>query len=218
MEAYNQNMKFDQLSEDERDLIFAIALGDFNLKLERNDIREVVKEEIYKAACREIGNYISKYSRRAKNLLLYYRFESSRKKKKNNFLMQLGDEEIRNMYDLEAMGITVAIMNDIIGFTVAKKYRIKKIFWEDCVISETTKYRLKVWTALDKLPGDVKYRTSKWKNEADKERAAVKLKKVVLKDNWDEVLKRLNEKCDSFPDWYFHKHIMMDNWPANTFN
>jgi hypothetical protein len=51
MGAYDQNMNFDQLPDDERDLIFAIGLIDFNLKLERNDIREVVNVEIYQAAC-----------------------------------------------------------------------------------------------------------------------------------------------------------------------
>jgi hypothetical protein len=166
IEAYNNDMKYDQLSEDENDIIFEMSLGKFSLKLNRNDLREGVKVEIYKAACRKIGNNMGNYSKKAKNQLLYYRFGSSRKKKKYNYLMQIGDEAIIEMYDLEKIGKTISEMNSPMGFRIARKYQIKEIIWEDNGISETTKHRARIWSALYKLRGDVKYRTSKWKIEA----------------------------------------------------
>jgi phenylalanyl-tRNA synthetase alpha subunit len=163
IEAYNTDMKYDQLSEDEKNIIFAVSLFKFNLKLSRNDLREVVKVEIHKAACREIGNNMGNYSKKAKNLLLYYRFGSSRKKKKYNYLMQLRDEATTKMYDLEKIPKTISEMNSTIGFRIARKYQIMEIFWEDNVISETTKHRARIWAALYKIRGDIKYKTNKWK-------------------------------------------------------
>jgi hypothetical protein len=53
--------------EIEKDLILAIALGDFRLKLNMNDIRNAVKTEIWKAALRKLG----KNDPNAKKLLMY---------------------------------------------------------------------------------------------------------------------------------------------------
>jgi hypothetical protein len=43
---YERDKKFDNFSEDERDLILAMTLEDFKLKLQKNDLRKVVKKEI----------------------------------------------------------------------------------------------------------------------------------------------------------------------------
>jgi hypothetical protein len=115
--------------------------------------------------------------------------------------MQLGDEAITEMYDLETIGKTVSEMNGTMGFRIARKYQIKEIFWEDNIISETTKHRARIWSALDKIRGDVKYRMSKWKLETQKEIILRKLKNVVRKDDWDQGLLTINERWDSFPEW-----------------
>jgi hypothetical protein len=45
-----------------------------------------------------------------------------------------------------------------------------------------------------------------------------KLKNGARKDDWDQIIVMLNEKYDSFPEWYFRKYGIMDDWFANTFN
>jgi hypothetical protein len=55
-EAYENDMKFGQFSEDKKDLILAIKLGDFKLKLENCDIRNAVKHEI----CQAVLRYLNK--------------------------------------------------------------------------------------------------------------------------------------------------------------
>jgi hypothetical protein len=56
-EAYENDRKFEMFNEDERDLILAIALRDFKLKLEKGGIRNVMKLEIWKTALRELLNH-----------------------------------------------------------------------------------------------------------------------------------------------------------------
>jgi hypothetical protein len=51
----------------------------------------VVKLEIWKASLRETRSCKSHYRVQIKKLLLYYRFGSSTKNKKKNYLTQLGD-------------------------------------------------------------------------------------------------------------------------------
>jgi hypothetical protein len=83
-ECYTNDSKYEKFSEEEKDLILAIALGDFKMKLEKCDIRNAVKGEIFKAAMREVTKRDLDYSE-AKNILLYYRFGSSKKKKRRNY-------------------------------------------------------------------------------------------------------------------------------------
>jgi hypothetical protein len=71
-EMYDNDRKFEMFKEIEKDLILAIALGDFWLKLNKNDIRNAVKTEIWKAALRELD----KRDLNAKQLLMYYKFGS----------------------------------------------------------------------------------------------------------------------------------------------
>jgi hypothetical protein len=52
--AYDKDKKFDNFSEEERDLILAVALGDFRIRLRKNAIRNAVKEEIWKAVLIEL--------------------------------------------------------------------------------------------------------------------------------------------------------------------
>jgi hypothetical protein len=47
---YEQDKLFEELMDDGENLILAMALGDFNLRLEKGDLREVVRREIWKAA------------------------------------------------------------------------------------------------------------------------------------------------------------------------
>jgi hypothetical protein len=45
-EMYENDRRFEMFNDNEKDLILAIALGDFKLKLEKGDIRNAVKLEI----------------------------------------------------------------------------------------------------------------------------------------------------------------------------
>jgi hypothetical protein len=55
-------------------MILAIALGNFKIKLEKNDIRNAVKKEIFKAAMRDATRQRGLDYTDAKNILQYYRF------------------------------------------------------------------------------------------------------------------------------------------------
>jgi hypothetical protein len=119
---------------------------------------------------------------------------------------------------METIGKSVGEMKSTMRFRVARKYQIKEIFCEDNVTGETTKYSAKIWTALDKLRGDILCKTTKWKLRAQKEMVIEKLKKVVRKEDFEAVMKTLEDRNESSPDWYLEKYKTMDNWLANTFN
>jgi hypothetical protein len=99
--------KFERFNEEEKDMILAIALGDFKIKLEKNDIRNAVKNEIFKTAMRDTTRQRRPWYSEAKNILQYYRFGSSKKKKYRNYLMQLGDRLIYDNYVWEIFGSTI---------------------------------------------------------------------------------------------------------------
>jgi hypothetical protein len=63
-------------------MILTIALGDFKIKLENNDIRNAVKKEIFKAAMRDATKYHGLDRSEAKNILQYYIFGFQKKKEK----------------------------------------------------------------------------------------------------------------------------------------
>jgi hypothetical protein len=109
-------------------LILAIALGDFDLILEKGDLREVVKHEIWKAEKRELKGTKSKCLMEMKNLLLYYRYGSSRKKKKFNYLMQLGGYLIEKAYQWETIGMTVKKYKRNVDLCLKGSLRLKRFF------------------------------------------------------------------------------------------
>jgi hypothetical protein len=82
-ECYANDSMFEKFSEEEKDLILAIALGDFRIKLEKGDIRNAVKIEIFKASMREAVG-LGQHRTEAKQILLNYGFGSSKKKKRRN--------------------------------------------------------------------------------------------------------------------------------------
>jgi hypothetical protein len=78
---YENDKKFEMFKEEEKDLILDIALGDFKLKLKKNDIRNEVKTEIWKAALREYQARFRCITMEWKKLLMYFKFGSSPKRK-----------------------------------------------------------------------------------------------------------------------------------------
>jgi hypothetical protein len=100
-EIYDNDCRFEMFKEIEKDLILAIALGDFRLKLNKNDIRNAVKTEVWKTALRELKQ--GDWDPDVKKLLMHYKFGSLKKNNKKNYLMQLGDKMISMLYVMEQM-------------------------------------------------------------------------------------------------------------------
>jgi hypothetical protein len=80
-EMNEDDRRFEVFNEDEKDLILAIALGDFRFKLEKGDIRNEVKLEIWKAALgkRQIKKW--QMDLESKKILLYDKFGPRKRKK-----------------------------------------------------------------------------------------------------------------------------------------
>jgi hypothetical protein len=127
-EMSDNDKKFDSFKEIEKDMILAIALGNFKLKLEKNDIRNAVKMEIRKAAMREMKSIPYCYKMHDKKLLMYHKFGSSQKKKRHNYLLQLDDLLISNLNQWETNGLKASEWKEIEGLQIAHKYQIKEIF------------------------------------------------------------------------------------------
>jgi hypothetical protein len=119
-EFYKNDPMFENFNDEEQDLILAIALGDFKLKLEKNVIRNPVKQELWKAAMRETGNSHAGDCMEAKNILQYDRFGSSKKKKRKNYLIQLGDDVINEIYRWETFGVDIKDWQEHRGIRIAK--------------------------------------------------------------------------------------------------
>jgi hypothetical protein len=71
------------------------------LKLEKNEVRNAVKHEIWKAM---LGGLIRKGLLKCRQILKYNIFGSTRKKKKKNHMMQLSDKTINELYELGTIG------------------------------------------------------------------------------------------------------------------
>jgi hypothetical protein len=62
---------------------------------------------------------------------------------------------------LETKGLLAKEWKKQEGIQLAGKYQIKEFFWEDEIYRCTTAYRHKVWSALDRLDEDIKYKCNK---------------------------------------------------------
>jgi hypothetical protein len=109
-------------------LILAIALGDFRIKLRKNDIRNAVKEEIWKAALRELHSNENELDIEKKKILFYYRFGSSKKRKRKNYMLQLGDETICKLYEWETFRLKASIWKNNKALQLVHKYHLKNYF------------------------------------------------------------------------------------------
>jgi hypothetical protein len=118
-------------NQNKKDLILPIALGDLRLKLEKSDIRNEVKMEIWKAALRELKRKKNRLDLVGKKVLLYYKFGPSKKKKRHNYLVQMGDNLINDLYEWETIGISAKKWGVNEDIRAAHKYQIKGIFWND---------------------------------------------------------------------------------------
>jgi hypothetical protein len=97
-----------------------------------------------------------------------------------------------------------------LGITIARKYQIKEIYWEDNNISETSKWRNYIWTELDKSRGDVKYSCCK---EREKERMDIidgKIQEITKEGEWPKVLHKLNK--DKFQEYHLNKNGINMRW------
>jgi hypothetical protein len=56
-DAYENDKRFEQCKEEGKDLMLAIGLGDFKLKLRENDVKNTVKLDIWKPDLLELQSY-----------------------------------------------------------------------------------------------------------------------------------------------------------------
>jgi hypothetical protein len=89
---------------------------------------------------------------------------------------------------------------DTDGIQLAMKYQIKEVFWEDENESNTTIYRNKVWSELDKLDARIKSKSNKIRIKSQKRDLINKMKPMVKEEAWIEFLQTIEK--DKFPDFY----------------
>jgi hypothetical protein len=87
---------------------------------------------------------------------------------------------------------------------LAGKYQIKEYFWEDEIYRGTTAYRNKVWSALDRLDADIKYKGHKENIKHRKQQIIRKMKPQIEENEWSKVLQTIENR--EVPDEYFEKH------------
>jgi hypothetical protein len=96
MESFkNTNKKWDKVSYEEKAMKKRMSMNSYSKKLQFNDVRNVVKKEIWKQAMLEMKQLKSSIQAKyAKQLLFYCRFGSTNKRKKKNYMSQINDQQL----------------------------------------------------------------------------------------------------------------------------
>jgi hypothetical protein len=111
------------------------------------------------------------------------------KNNKKNYLMQMKDSMISMLCTMEMNGISGKQWKESVGLQLVYKYQIKEIYWDDNEITKTTKYRKRIWSALDHYGGNCKYYRNK-ENITERKRMLLNMIKPNIKEEYrDEVIK-----------------------------
>jgi hypothetical protein len=84
------------------------------------------------------------------------------------------------------------------------KCQIKELFWEENNTSDTTIYRNRVWSALDKMSENIKYSSNKKRVRDQKQILRNDIKHKVKEEVWDKFTRKLDK--DEYPDFCLDKY------------
>jgi hypothetical protein len=91
----------------------------------------------------------------AKQLLFYFNFGSSHKKSNKNYLAQLKDKTLIDLYDYENTPMKPVKKEYAKGLPIAHKYQIKEIYWKQNSQSSTTNGRRRIFDETTKLKAKI---------------------------------------------------------------
>jgi hypothetical protein len=152
------NKNWNKVMNNERAMLQKMLANDFKEKLQYGSVRNVIKKEIWKLAMKEVKELKNPMKAKdAKQILFYYRFGSTNKRKKKNYMNQIGDETLIELYEMEYSKIRNKEDDFEEGFRILKQYQIKEIFWRETNQSSTSEYRQKVWEAIHATDVERKY-------------------------------------------------------------
>jgi hypothetical protein len=193
MENYKKEHKhWEKETKEERIMLQKMSVNNFEEKLQYYSVRNVIKKEIWKLAMKDVKKLINPIKAKcAKQILFYYKFGSTNKKKKKNYINLISDETLIKLYELE--NSPTGTMNDDYkeGFRILRQYQIKEIFWRETNQSVTSNYRRKVWDAIHMTEAERKYNVSSGKLLNSRKTAG-----KIIKDNLDkETFKIFKIEC-----------------------
>jgi hypothetical protein len=177
-----------KLSEDEVELIMKIPLGIYEKKINYKEIRWFIKKIVWKTAMYVWkafsiqSNIIS-----TKQLMLFCRFGSNWKSGKSNFLQQMSNKALMEIYRIENnMPEKCCIDDDQLEFL--KRFHVKKLFWDGYTGGATKEAITELWDLINKDKVD-KLQGSKWKMDPitikyEKERLAESIGLEAAEEFW----------------------------------
>jgi hypothetical protein len=177
-----ENKHWDKVNSEERTMLKKMSVNNFEEKLQFNSVRNVIKKEIWKLAMKEVKSLTDVFKAKcAKQVLFYYRFGSTKKRKKKNYLIQISDQTIIMLHDLE--NLPAKKIDDVYreGFRILRQYQIKEIFWREANQSNTSDYRRKVWDAIHATDAERKYNVTSGKLKSVRKAAG-----KIIKENLDK--------------------------------
>jgi hypothetical protein len=135
-----------------------------------------------------------------------YGFGSAKKRKKRNYMMQLRDKTVCEIFEFKTRGFKAEQLKYSRGLQVLIKYQIKDLFWEGNNTSDTKINRNRVWSALDKMIEDIKYQRNKERVRNQKQILRNDMLHRVKEKAWEKFMKKLdkNECFDFYFDIYPH--------------
>jgi hypothetical protein len=191
-ELRKTNKLWHKLKDEEKEMLNKMSLNCYKGKLSYESVRKVVKKEMWKRALDEIKLLTHKEDAiKAKQLLFYFRFGSSNKKANKNYLAQLKDETIMDLYDMENTSKGLVKKEYVKGLRIARQYQIKEIYWKQNAQSSTVNVKRRIFDNINNLNAKLAYLNSSGKNQNTKEKLAGRFRKIMD----DEQFAKLNRAC-----------------------
>jgi hypothetical protein len=103
MESFkNTNKRWNKVNDEEKSMLKRMSVNNYSEKIQFNQVRNVIKKEIWKLAMQEVKQLKSKNQAKcAGQILFYYRFRSTNKRKRITYISQISDQTIIILHDLE---------------------------------------------------------------------------------------------------------------------
>jgi hypothetical protein len=131
-----------------------------------------------------------------KQLLFYFRFGSLNKKSNKNYLTQLINKMIIDLYDYENTPERFFEKEYIKGLQIAHQYQIKAIYWKQNSQSSTSNVRRRIFDEITKMKAEITSMNNSGKNQNTKKALAENFKKIMNNKQFS----KLNKACDRRDD------------------
>jgi hypothetical protein len=141
-----------EIADSEYKMLVDMVYNRFEKRLNFGEVRNVIKKIIWKLAVEEVEKINVLWKPINLQVLMYYRFGSSLRNKKTNYMLNMKSETILNLFWRENFpNYNFSMFTRFVDWSIFDKFQIYNIFWNNDAVSKTSICHDELWDKLVNL-------------------------------------------------------------------